>query len=90
MTFEDLRVSAYNGGGVEIKNPEYLAVAGSIVSVEARHAGTIRNILDSLSGKFADRDVVDGSGLDVSRKPSAVLRAAKPFINTPITAYKLP
>lgn len=90
MTFEDLGVSAYNGGGAAIKDPKYLAAAGSIVSVEARHAATIRDLLSPLSGSFAGDDTVDSSGLDVARPPSQVLRAAAPFIATPITASQLP
>ena len=90
MTFEDLGVSAYNGGGAAIKDPKYLAAAGSIVSVEARHAAAIRDLLSPLSTSFAGDDTVDGSGLDVSRAPSQVLRAAGPFIATPITASQLP
>src|ERR1700678_1429690 len=50
-TFEDLGVSAYNGGGQYIKNPSIVAAAGSIVSVEARHA--LRDLLSPLSGSFA-------------------------------------
>lgn len=90
MTFEDLGVSAYNGGGAAIKSPAYLAAAGSIVSIEARHAATIRELLKPGSGYFAGDDVVDGSGLDVARPPSKVLSAAGPFIATPVTATQLP
>ena len=89
-TFEDLGVSAYNGGGQAIKNPAYLAAAGSIVSVEARHAAILRDLINPLSSSFAGIDVVDFSGLDVARAPSQVLMAAAPFIATPITATQLP
>jgi hypothetical protein len=89
-TFEDLGVSAYNGGGQAIKNPAYVAAAGSIVSVEARHAAILRDLLSPLSSSFAGYDVVDFSGLDVARAPSQVLMAAAPFIATPITANQLP
>lgn len=89
-TFEDLGVSAYNGGGQAIKNPNYLAAAGSIVSVEARHAAIIRDMISPLTSSFAGIDVVDFSGLDVARAPSQVLMAAAPFIATPITATQLP
>ena len=89
-TFEDLGVSAYNGGGQAIKNPAYLAAAGSIVSVEARHAAVLRDLIQPLSSNFAGRDVVNFSGLDVARAPSQVLMAAAPFIATPITATQLP
>ena len=90
MTFEDLGVSAYNGGGAAIQNAKYLAAAGSIVSVEARHAATIRDLLMPGSASFAGDDVVDRNGLDVARLPSQVLRAAGPFITTPVTATQLP
>ncbi|MDQ2752449.1 MAG: ferritin-like domain-containing protein, partial [Bacteroidota bacterium] len=44
-TFEDLGVAAYNGAGQYISNPAYLTLAGKIVSVEARHAAYIRDLL---------------------------------------------
>lgn len=90
VTFEDLGVSAYNGGGQAIRNPAYLAAAGSIVSVEARHAAILRDLFNPLSSSFASIDVVDFSGLDVARLPSQVLMAAAPFIATPISATQLP
>ena len=89
-TFEDLGVSAYNGGGAAIQNVKYLAAAGSIVSVEARHAAILRDMLNTLSSSFAGDDVVDGSGLDVARAPSQVLPLAAPFIATPVSATQLP
>ena len=85
-TFEDLGVSAYNGAGRLLKSTNYLNVAGKIVSVEARHAATIRDLLQPLSSAFAGSDVVDSNGLDKARRPSAVLQVAKPFIKTPVSA----
>ncbi|MGJ8528729.1 ferritin-like domain-containing protein [Maritalea sp.] len=85
-TFEDLGVSAYNGAGKLIKNPDYLLQAGRIVSVEARHAAAIRDLLLPLSVAFAGPDVIDGNGLDVAREPAEVLAAAGPFIKTDVTA----
>ena len=41
--FEDLGVSAYNGAGKLITSPDYLLLAGKIVSVEARHAALLRS-----------------------------------------------
>jgi hypothetical protein len=87
-TFEDLGVAAYNGGGAAIRNPAYLAAAGSIVSVEARHAAILRDLIDPLSSSFAGD--VDFSGLDVAKPPSQVLAAAAPFVATPISATQLP
>lgn len=89
-TFEDLGVSAYNGAGQLLEKGEYLLLAGKIVSVEARHAAAIRDLLQPLSASFSGDDVVDSNGLDVVRMPSEVLAAAGAFIATPVTANNLP
>lgn len=88
-TFEDLGVSAYNGAGKLITTPDYLVAAGKIVSVEARHAAAIRDLLQPNSVAFAGPDVVDDNGLDVVNEPAAVLAAAGPFITTEFTANSL-
>ncbi len=87
--FEDLGVSAYNGAGKLIKNPDYLLAAGKIVSVEARHAATIRDLLQPGSIAFASMEVVDKNGLDAANPPAVVLKAAGPFIKTEFTANSL-
>lgn len=89
-TFEDLGVAAYNGAGRLLSNPDYLLVAGKIVSVEARHAAAIRSIFDSDPKSFAGDDIVDANGLDLALMPEEVLSAASPFIVTEIDASNLP
>lgn len=86
--FEDLGVSAYNGAGKLIVTPDYLLLAGKIVSVEARHAAYIRDLISN--GSFADNSVIDANGLDTSRDPMAVLQIAKTYIKTKINASNLP
>jgi hypothetical protein len=86
--FEDLGVSAYNGAGRLIQNPDYLVLAGKIVSVEARHASYIRDLIARNS--FADDSIVNAMGLDVTRKPLEVLPIAATYIKTKIDASHLP
>ncbi|MBC7904347.1 MAG: ferritin-like domain-containing protein [Gemmatimonadaceae bacterium] len=86
--FEDLGVSAYNGAGKLIKSPDYLVLAGKIVSVEARHAAYIRDLISN--GSFADNTVIDVNGLDKSRTPNEVLAIAGTYIKTKINASNLP
>ncbi len=86
--FEDLGVSAYNGAGFLIKDPGYLTVAGKIVSVEARHAALIRDLISN--GSFANNEVIDANGLDKSRMPIEVLGIASAFLKTEINANDLP
>jgi hypothetical protein len=86
--FEDLGVSAYNGAGKLLITGEYLLLAGKIVSVEARHAAYIRDLISN--GSFADSTVVDANGLDMSRDPAAVLDIAKTFLKSKLNASNLP
>ena len=86
--FEDLGVSAYNGAGKLITTPDYLVLAGKIVSVEARHAAYIRDLISP--GSFADSSAVDANGLDVARTPAQVLAIAGTYVKTKIDASNLP
>ncbi|HEX2188598.1 MAG TPA: ferritin-like domain-containing protein [Longimicrobiaceae bacterium] len=83
-TFEDLGVAAYNGAGPLLSNDDtgrtLLTVAGKIVSVEARHAAAIRDILAPRSMAFAP------AAFDDALPPSQVLSAAAPFIRNRVTA----
>jgi hypothetical protein len=80
--FEDLGVAAYNGAGRFISSADYLTLAGKIVSVEARHAAAIRELL--AVNTFVASDVVDvaNSGLEKSKRPPLVLATANMFLAT--------
>jgi hypothetical protein len=84
-TFEDTGVGAYNGAGQFLKNADNLTLAGKIVSVEARHAAIIRDLLDTTGTLFAGDDIVDANGLDTSLTASTVLGRVDPYVVTAIT-----
>lgn len=90
--FEDLGVSAYNGAGqllsVTGNGPTYLGLAGKIVSVEARHAALIADLLSN--GTFATDANADANGLDMARTPAQVLDIAKAYLVTKLDASNLP
>lgn len=87
--FEDLGVAAYNGAGPLLTSADLLAIAGKIVSVEARHAAWVRDRISN--GTFVGSDVMDlSTGLERSKTPAQVLTAAGPFIKTQINASNLP
>jgi hypothetical protein len=81
-TFEDLGVAAYNGAGSLIQSGTYLLLAGKIVSVEARHAAYIRDLLTP--GSFSGSDVVNAAGLDQALPVATVLAAAQTYIKETI------
>ncbi len=90
MAFEDLGVAAYNGAGKLISasdpnGPTYLTLAGKIVSVEARHAAYVRDLV--MPGSFAADDQVNPvSGLDKALAPMDVIAAAQKYIKQTIDA----
>ncbi len=87
MAFEDLGVSAYDGAGYLLKNATYLLLAGKIVSVEARHAALLRELV--AANTFLG-DQVDADSVNISRTPAEVLAIAGPYIKTKINASNLP
>jgi len=78
--FEDLGVAAYNGAGRRISSPNYLVIAGKIVSVEARHAAIIRDIVSE--GTFVGSDVVTvgSTSIEISKDPATVVATANTFL----------
>jgi hypothetical protein len=90
-TFEDLGVAAYNGAGKLISDPNYLLIAGKIVSVEARHASAIRDLIAPFTLSFAGDDVITtDTGLDGAKTPPEVLAAAAKYVNATVQFDKLP
>lgn len=83
-TFEDLGVAAYNGAAQYITSVDYLTLAGKIVSVEARHAAAIRDLLNPKSGDFAPQT------FDNAFRPLTVATAAQGFIVDKVTLANAP
>lgn len=88
--FEDLGVAAYNGAGQFLESADFLLIAGKIVSVEARHAAAIRDLINPGSADFAGDDIIDSNGLERTLNFTEVLTAAKTYVKTPIDFSQLP
>lgn len=73
-TFEDLGVSAYNGAAQYLTSGANLLVAGKIVSVEARHAAVIADLIAPKTTLFSL------TPFDDAFSPTKVANAAQPFI----------
>lgn len=90
-TFEDLGVAAYNGAGPLFSNTAtgrvLLTIGGKIVSVEARHAAAIR---DLISPKTNGANGFAPAAFDPALTPSQVLEAASPFIQQSVTVRNVP
>ena len=96
-TLEDTGVAAYNGAGKLLQSTDYLLLAGKIVSVEARHASAIADLINPGSTDFArDSILVDleGSGVayDKALTPTQILTAVSGLniVKTPFTFGNLP
>jgi Ferritin-like domain len=71
-TLENVGVGAYNGAGPSLANKQYLAVAGSIVQIEARHAAALALLTGS--------KITPNGAFDKPLGKAAVLKAASPLI----------
>jgi rubrerythrin len=71
IQLEETGVGAYNGAAPLIQSPDLLAAAGSIVQVEARHAGALREL--------AGREPAPAA-FDKALSQAEVLKAIRPFV----------
>jgi len=91
--FEDLGVAAYNGAGVRLQTDAYITIAGQIVSVEARHAAYVRDLISN--GSFSDLNDLTAlgsnvaGGLDGALTPDKVLAIAGKYIKTQVNVINL-
>ncbi len=88
--FEDTGVAAYNGAGKFIKDVTYLTLAGKIVSVEARHAAAISDLITPKTADFASDTQIDSNGLDKATASATILAAVQPYVKTKISGANLP
>ena len=97
ITFEDLGIAAYNGAGKYLRDGGLLTIAGKIVSVEARHASAIRDLIlnNVRSGATVGEagmgliEVITADALDRAFEPGQVLDAAGVYITNDITVRGL-
>ena len=87
--FAELGTAAYNGGGKYLSDPENLAVAGKIVSVEARHVSIIREMEYMNLSAFSGDEIVK-EGLFIKYEPSQVIPMAQKYIIETIDIHNLP
>ncbi|GAC1411825.1 MAG: hypothetical protein NVSMB60_33680 [Mycobacterium sp.] len=75
--FEHLGVAALNGTGKYLQDARNLLLAGKFVSVEARHAAALRDVLPPAGQNgntaFAGDDIIDANGMDVKLEIGAAL-----------------
>jgi hypothetical protein len=88
--FAEIGTAAYNGGGKYLTDPSNLAIAGKIVSLEARHVSIIREMQYPNQDAFAGPNIVIGPGLFIKLEPSEVLPVAQKYIRETIDARNLP
>ncbi|NEQ29083.1 MAG: ferritin-like domain-containing protein [Microcoleus sp. SIO2G3] len=69
VSLEDTGVHAYNGAGPSLTNPTYILAAGSIVSVEARHAAGVRALLRRSATETMNDQAINSSNLNPDLNP---------------------
>jgi hypothetical protein len=84
--FEDLGVAAYNGAAQYYRDANNLLVSTKIVSVEARHAAAIRDLITPSSAEFAPSSFDDTFSLDkVAFAVQGFIEDTLVFANAPTT-----
>jgi hypothetical protein len=98
QAFENLGVSAYNGAAhlftTSTNGTAYLGIAGKIVSVEARHAAYLNDLIsyNTFATTAANGATIDSNGLDAANAPSIVAQIANKYLSstTQVSGNNLP
>lgn len=72
QTFENVGVGAYLMAAPAISSKDYLAAAGSILTIEARHAGFVDGLLD--------KPISENGAFDKPLTQDAIVKGVSPFI----------
>ncbi|MEP6836402.1 MAG: ferritin-like domain-containing protein [Gemmatimonas sp.] len=83
-SLEDTGVKAYNGAAQYIASTDYLLAAGKIVSVEARHASAIADLISPNTNAFATQTFDDVA------RPATIAAIAQGFIVDKLTFANAP
>lgn len=90
-TFEDLGVAAYNGAAQYLTVGANLELAGKIVSVEARHAAAIRDLIAPKSSSQGDAGTSFApKAFDDAFRPGKVVPLAQPYVVEVLTPQNAP
>ena len=89
-TLEDLEVGAYNGAAQFLQSATNLTLVAKIVSVEARHAAAVRDLLAPRTSAFAGSDVINSNGFDQALSPSEVVTTVAPYFQNHIVLTNVP
>lgn len=81
---EDTGVKAYNGAAQYIVDINYLLAAGKIVSVEARHASAIADLISPNTTAFAP------TTFDDATRPAMIATTAQQFVVNKLTLTNAP
>lgn len=74
FVLENTGVKAYSGQAGNIKSKKILGAAASILTIEARHAAAVAEIIGPIKGK---NGVTPNGAFDVARSKSQILKAVK-------------
>ena len=86
LYLEELAISAYNGAAKLLITQNNVLAITKIVSVEGRHAATIRNMIEW--GSFSA--TTDQNGLDLGKTPQETIPVMQQYIKNKLSGNNLP
>lgn len=86
--FEDLTVQGLNSIASSMQSSAFLTILAQIISVQARHATYIHELLQA--GTFTGANLLDQNSLELNIKPAVVLGKLTDYLKTRLDASTVP